>query len=153
MEANSDFVAAIAATDFAPRYYDLCRRHPPRFDIPACKAPANEVLRVARLAGAAVRLAGSSRSFGFELPGDQAASEFIFVIQGRTTVEVGFAFPFQGGEVASTFAILASDVSVMRGEPLLNPPYPRPEFHSLEELATVLDEVYSLGCLLLAVCT
>jgi hypothetical protein len=150
VEANREFLATIAATDFAPRYYELCRLHPLQLDAPACKAPAADVLRVARLAGPATKLPGPGRPFGFELPGGPCAGELVFVIQGRTTVEAHFAVPFRGGQAASTFAVLALDVRGLRGEPPPSPPYPRPEFHSLEELAAVLAEVYSLGCLVAA---
>ena len=151
MEVNPDFLAAVAATDYAPRYYELCRQHPLRLDAPACKAPAADVLRVARAAGPANRLPGPGRPFGFELPGEPPAGELVFVIQGRTTVETHFAVPFRSVQVAGTFAILALDVLGLRGEPPPSPPYPRPEFHSLEELAEVLAEVYRLGCLVAAV--
>jgi hypothetical protein len=49
------FLAAVAATDFAPRYYELCRRHPLRLDVAACKAPAADILRAARGAGPATK--------------------------------------------------------------------------------------------------
>jgi len=79
------------------------------------------------------------------LPGGPAAGEFVVVIQGRTTVEAHFAVPFRGGQAASTLAVLASDVRRVRSEPPHEPPYPRPEFHSLEELAAVLAEVVQSG--------
>lgn len=150
MEDTPDFLAAIAATDFAPRYYELCRQHPLRLGVPACKAPAADLLRVARMAGPATKMPGPGRPFGFGLPGGPAAGEFVFVIQGRTTVEAHFAVPFRGGQAANTFAVLASDVRRLQGEPPHDPPYPRPEFHTLEELAGVLAEVYRLGCLVAA---
>ncbi len=149
--SNLDFLAAVAGTDFAPRYYKLCRRNPLRLDVPACKAPAADVLRAARAAGPANKLPGPGRPFGFELPGGMAASELTFVLQNRTTIETHFVVPFRGGLEKSTFAILALDVTRIRGEQPPAPPYPRPEFHTLEELAAILAEVYALGCMLIGI--
>jgi hypothetical protein len=42
-------------------------------------------------------------------------------------------------------------VAVTEFAPPPSPPYPRPEYHTLVELAAVLAEVYSLGCLLITV--
>ncbi len=151
MGTDPDFLAAVAVTEFAPRYYELCRRHPLRLDVPACKAPAADVLRAARAAGPATRLPGPGRPFGFELPGGPGAGKLTFVLQSRTTVETHFAVPFHGSQVSSTFAGLALDVTRIRGEQPPSPTYPRPEFHTLVELAAVLAEVYSLGCLLITV--
>lgn len=151
MGNSPEFLAAVAAMDFAPRYYELCRRHPLRLDAPACKAPAADVLRAARAAGPATKFSGPGRAFAFELPGGPAAGELTFVVQGRTTIEAHFAVPYRGVEESSTFAILALDTSGIRGEQPPIPAYPRPEFHTLEELEAILAEVYSLGCLLVSV--
>ncbi len=149
MQINPDFLAAVALTDFAPRYYELCRRYPLRLDVPPCKAPAADVLRAARAAGPATKLPGPGRPFGFELPGGLTDSKLTFVLQSRTTVGTHFAVPFRGAQAASNFAILALDATRIRGEQPPTPPYPRPEFHTLAELTAILAEVYSLGCLLL----
>ena len=101
--------------------------------------------------GPATKLPGPGRPFGFELPGGLTDSELTFVIQNRTTVETHFAVPFRGAQAASTFAILALDATRIRGEQPPTPPYPRPQFHTLDELAAILAEVYSLGCLLVTV--
>src|SRR4051794_8817930 len=71
---SPEFLAAVAATDFAPRYYELCRRHPLRLDTPACNAPAADILRAARAAGPATKFSGPGRAFGFEWPGGPAAA-------------------------------------------------------------------------------
>jgi len=148
MEFDPNFLEAVAATGFARQYAQLCSQHPLRLDMSPCRAPASHVLRVARPIGPVEKLPGPARAFRFELPWDRPGSNLEFIIQGGTTVEVGFSVWFRGFQVLGTFAILALAVVKSQGGEAPNPPCPRPEFHSIEELGQVLAGVYRLGCLL-----
>ena len=94
--------------------------------------------------GPVKKLKGPGRVFAFRLP-KHPSDTLNFLIQGRAIVDVHFGRDFDGELFASTFAIMALDVLKTRDEQRPEPPYPRPSFHSLEELSQVLNEIYSLA--------
>lgn len=60
------------------------------------------------------------------------------IIQQRTTVETHFSIPPEEAALTGTLAILCKEILENSGEPAHSPLYPRPTFHSEEELISIL---------------
>jgi hypothetical protein len=138
----SDFLALLRSTDFADAYYDLCRRFPLRLDLPTCKAPAPQVVKIGRNAGALKRVKGPVRGFEF-IETFSANGHLAFAIQAHgTSIEVFWERDFRSQRLGDTFAALAHELKTMEGEAAIpNPPCSRPDFHSLDELQEILTDI------------
>ena len=75
------------------------------------------------------------------MPDDASLS---FIIQGRGFVETSFSLRFGDGEAHGTFATLCNAATVYGNAPAPRPPYPRPEFRSIEELLEIFERLSDL---------
>ncbi len=71
-------------------------------------------------------------------------SSLNFIIQGHSSVEASFSFRYENGEVRGTFATLCNATMAHGNVPARKPPYPRPEFRSIEELLKILERLSDL---------
>jgi hypothetical protein len=103
------------------------------------------VLRITQSIGALKKLKGPGRGFEFteRFP---AEGHLSFLIQAHgTSTEVFWERDFRGARLGNNFAVLACDLKEDGGGPIPNPPYPRPTFHSLDELQMILSEIMRLA--------
>lgn len=142
MNFNPDFLAAVADSDVCGSYYDLCREHPLRIGAPIEKAPATAVLKAAAGRISLRKLSGPGTVF--QLGGLPEGVSLNFIVQSRTTVETDFTVPFKGAQEGGTFAIVCNAALAHTRKSVPNPPYPRPESHSLEELLAIFQSFDAL---------
>ncbi len=107
-------------------------------NVPLAKAPAPAVLRASAGKVQLTKLGGPGTVF--QLDGLPDHISLNFIVQGRSSVETDFSVPFGGEIQRGTFAILCNAVTAASGA-APNPPYPRPDFRSLEELVTIFGEL------------
>ncbi|MGV7185318.1 hypothetical protein [Xanthomonas axonopodis] len=142
MTFPSSFLSAVSKSGICAANYSLCREHPLRLDIPLAKAPASAVLKVATGQVSLTKLGGPGTVFQLNGLPDEVSLNFI--IQGRSSVETDFAVPFGNEVQRGTFASLCNAATVAAGLAAPNPPYPRPDFRSIEELVTILSKFEAL---------
>lgn len=142
MEYTSDFLAAVAASDIGPAYYALCREHPIRLDASPVKASSKDILKVASGRVAIENLQG--RGTGFSLGALPDGVSLNFILQGRCTVETDFVVPFDTNPQSGTFATLCRAASIFHGGGHASPPYPRPNFYSIDELLDIFEKFDAL---------
>ena len=148
-ETEKQFYSAVGATDFAQRYYALCCKYPLRDQSP-CKLPTKQVRRVLVASGCDPS-AWNSTSRAYEQVQTSGARTLSngFRVHGRTTVEFDFCVEgLSDDRVGGSFAAVARHATLCKGGPVPDPPYPRPEFHSTEELEIIITECMALGDLL-----
>jgi hypothetical protein len=133
---STAFLAAVNESGICTAYYSLCQDHPLRPNAPLAKTPASAVLKAAAPQVLLTKLGGPGSVFRLDGLPDKMSLNFI--IQGRSSVETDFSVPFGDFVQRGTFAILCNAATVAAGLPAPNPPYPRPEFRSMEELVTIL---------------
>jgi hypothetical protein len=141
------FVDALAATDFAARYYHLCTRFPQRQGDPG-RCTKKDVLALLAELGRVPTQEGKGKAFEFEHPAGNWKTFFGFILQGRELVEFWCSFEKDGEKVGGNFTVLAREVGQMNGLPLPEPPYPRPIFRSVVELRDILAELFKLADLI-----
>ena len=142
MNFAPEFLALVSNSDVCSSYYALCREHPLRLDVPLAKAPWKDILQAAAGRVPLTRLRDPGRVFQLGgLPHDVSLN---FIIQGGGTVETDLVVPWRGTPQRGTFAILCNQATGYSGNPLPDPPYPRPEFHSLDELLIVVQRFDTL---------
>ncbi len=142
MNFAPEFLAFVSNSDVCSEYYALCREHPLRIDVPLAKAPWREILRAAAGRVPLTKLGGPGTVV--RLGGLPEGVSLDFIIQGRSTVDTIFDVPWRGQSECGRFAILCNLSTECSGNPLPDPPYPRPEFHSLDELLTILQRFDTL---------
>lgn len=136
------FLAAVSESGICTAYYSLCGEYPLRLNVPLVKAPASAVLKAAAGQVSLAKLVGPGTVFRLDGLPDRVSLNFI--IQGRSSVETDFAVPFGDGAQRGTFAILCNAATVAAGLAVPNPPYPRPDFRSIEELVAILSKFEAL---------
>jgi hypothetical protein len=139
MTFPDEFLSAVALSEVCTSYYGLCRVHPLRTGAPKAQAPAKEVIKAAAGRVPISKLSGPGSVY--RLGGLPAGTSLAFILQGRCTVETDFTVLFRGAQQRGTFAILCKDASAYGGQALATPPYPRPNFYSLEELLGIFHEL------------
>ena len=139
------------ATEFADRYYDLCRDYPIR-DLSPCKLPAKEVRQILSEIGRDESGWHSSvRAFEHEQTFGSLTVTIGFRIHGRTSVDFDFCAEYASDDrIGNSFAGIAHNSAVAAGHPKPDPPFPRPEFHTPDEFRRILTEAFALGDLLIA---
>jgi|APAra7269097289_1048552.scaffolds.fasta_scaffold07918_1 hypothetical protein len=142
MDYSPDFLSAVAESGICSAYYSLCRDHPLRLDEPLAKAPGAEILRVANGTLQLKSLAGPGTVL--QLVGLPEHISLNFIVQGRSSVETDFSVRFGDVIERGTFAVLCNVATTSTGGPVSNPPYPRPNFHSLEELIKIMCRLDTL---------
>jgi hypothetical protein len=144
------FYAALRETDFSERYYALCNRYPIR-DIPLFPLSAGTVAKLLVEIGRTAKRDSRDRSYNCEYTLQRGSCHFGFVIQNKAIVEFWFWLEASGRRIGSNYAVLACESAKLKRATVPEPPYPRPEFHSLEELRLILTECFDLadGLLLL----
>lgn len=142
MSLTPDFLAVILSSGICPAYYELCKQHPLRAGTPAAQASAKAILKAAAGRVSLTQAAGASSVF--ELGALPKGVSLNFIVQGRTAVETDFAIRIGVNDVCCTFAVACHDAAKAAGLPTPDPPYPRPEFHSLEELIGIFEQLDGL---------
>jgi hypothetical protein len=123
-------------------YYDLCHAHPPRPEVVPIRATARDVLKMAEGRLSISKQSGHGTTFQVgDMPN---GSSLNFIIHGYSAVEASFSLLFEKGEVRGTFATLCNAATAYGNAPAHNPPYPRPEFRSIEELLETLEHLSDL---------
>ena len=137
MNFAPEFLSAVAASNICSSYYDLCNKHPLRIDAPPAKSPFKEVLKAAVGRVQLTKLSGPGTVYQLDGLPDGVALNFI--VQGRSTVETDFVVPYKETKEGGTFAILCNAALAHSGQALPTPPYPRPQFCSLDELLVIFQ--------------
>ena len=138
MTLMSEFLATVAASDICRSYYALCHEHPLRPEMAKENAAAKQVLDAAAGLVPLEKLRGPGSAYRLlSLPNGISLN---FIIQGRSAIETDFTVPFSGTCQRGTFAILCNAASTINGGPAPRPPYPRPTFHSLDELIAIFRQ-------------
>jgi len=144
------FYAAIGRTNFPERYYDLCSRFPVR-DAPLYPLKSGEVKELLSALGQVARRDRRDNSYSSEHPIGRAMCHVGFVIQRSAMVEFWFWLEEGDRRIGSNFAVLAHQAVQTRSEPPARTVYPRPEFHSEDELRVILAECFNLANELVAI--
>jgi len=72
-----------------------------------------------------------------------------FVVRDdRMSFEIWFTLETPQGEIGSNYAVIAHESAKLAGKTVPNPPYPRPEFHSQDELRLILADCFGLSDIL-----
>jgi hypothetical protein len=130
------FLRAAADCGIHSSYYALCDNHPLRPSLPSISISSKNLLEATSGAVPLEKLRGPGSVYKLLALPDGIALNLI--IQQRTTVETHFNI--SSGETirTGTFAILCKQILESNDEPVRSPPYPRPTFHSIEELIDIL---------------
>jgi hypothetical protein len=118
-------VTALARTEFAPRYYQLCDRFPSRAGDPG-RCTKRDVLAILAGLGRTPTAELRGRAFDFEWAADGRAASCGFILQHREVVEFWCNLDRPGVRVGDTLAVLARGAAEAAGQPARDPPYPRP---------------------------
>lgn len=146
--SSQQFLEAVAATDFAARYYALCARFPGIGYHPvACTK--KDVTRILAEIGRPPRWDGRDRSYSFPMASDEWTGGAGFVLQRRTTVEFWFVVRRGDECVGSHYSSIAhSATELVDPSKIPTPPYPRPKYTSQEDLKEILSACFALSDLL-----
>jgi hypothetical protein len=139
MAFSQDFLAAVG---ICATYYSLCREHPLRLDVPLAKAPATAVLKASAGHVSLTRLGGPGSVF--QLNGLPDGTALNLIVQGRSSIETDFSVPFGSDNHRGTLAILCNAATIAGGTAVPNPPYPRPDFRSVDELVAIFGKLEAL---------
>ena len=133
----------IESFGLADKYYDICRQHPLRIGEPIEKMPFKEVLKAAEGKVDIKKLKGPGTCY--EAQGLPESILLRFIVQSRTTVETHFELSSVKKEYVASFATMCFAAKEAAGKEKPNPPYPRPEAHSLSELIQVFKQLRDLA--------
>ena len=142
MNFSPGLLSTVWSSRICGAYYDLCSRHPPRPEVVPVRTTTRDILKMAECRLSISKLSGPGSTFQMgDMPDGASLS---FIIQGRSSVETGFSLRFEDGEVRGTFATLCNAAMAYGSAPAPRPPYPRPEFRSIEELLDILERLSDL---------
>ena len=133
----------IESLGLADKYYELCNQHPLRIGEPIEKMPFRDVLKAAEGKIDIIKLKAPGTCYEVqELPESVLLR---FIVQSRTTVETHFELSSAKKEYVASFATMCLAAKEASGKEKPNPPYPRPQAHSLSELIKVFVELRDLA--------
>jgi hypothetical protein len=136
------FVIAVAGSAISDTYYSLCREHPMRPDAPLAKVPAAVVLEAIAGRMSLGKLSGPGSVF--QAKGLPEGLSLNFILQGRSSVETHFSVVSRSDSYTGTFATICHAATVASGAAPPDPPYPRPNFYSADELAAIFVKFEAL---------
>ena len=133
----------IESLGLADKYYELCNQHPLRIGEPIEKMPFRDVLKAAEGKIDIIKLKAPGTCYEVqELPESVLLR---FIVQSRTTVETHFELSSVKKEYVASFATMCLAAKEASAKEKPNPPYPRPQAHSLSELIKVFVELRDLA--------
>lgn len=138
-----DQLQKIESLGLANQYYEICAEHPLRIGEAIEKMPARDVLDTAANKIDITRLKGPGSCY--EVQGLPESVLLRFIIQSRTSIETHFELASVNEEHVGSFATLCLASKESAGKKLPDPPYPRPEAHSLSELIEVFMKLKKLA--------
>lgn len=137
MNFTPDFLSLVTRCGTSARYYEICAEHPFRLEEPPSPARATEIIAAAGGRMHLSKLPGPGTVLQLHdlLPGVALR----FILQGRRSVETDFSIKFGAGIERGTLAVLSHAATLHSGVEPNRPPYPRPEFHSIDELLAIFQ--------------
>ncbi|MGR3909832.1 hypothetical protein Q3A80_22595 [Burkholderia sp. SR8] len=142
MNFTSDFLSLVTQCGTSARYYAICAEHPLRLEEPLSPVRATAIVTAASGRMNLSRLPGPGTVW--QLNGLLPGVMLRFILQGRRSVETDFSIESGAGIERGTLAVLSHAVALYSGAGLHRPPYPRPEFHSIEELLVIFEKLGNL---------
>ena len=141
MDFSRGFLHTLISSGACDAYYSICEQHPLRPGNTRSAFSAAAVLEAAKGVVSVSRLRGPGSVYQLDgLPDGMALN---FILQ-RGGLETDFTVPSAEGTQRGTFAIACHAASVEAGRTPRNPPYPRPEFLSIDELVAIFAKLDSL---------
>lgn len=139
MNFTPNFLSFVTRCRTSARYYEICAEHPLRLDERPSSVRATEIVAAA---GGRMNLSklpgpGTVLQLHEMLPGVMLR----FILQGRRSVETDFSVTFGSGTERGTLAVLSHAAALHSGVEPHRPPYPRPEFHSMDELLAIFQKL------------
>jgi hypothetical protein len=147
---DREFYTAVSASDFSDRYYALCRQFPVR-DISPCLLSNDTISTVLSALGRTTHRDARDNSYGYDQVYKHGKLHVGFIIQKQTMLEYWFWVDQNDQRTGSNYAVIAYEAAKLAGKATPQPPYPRPEFHSVDELQLILAELFDLADELLAI--
>jgi hypothetical protein len=141
---EQDFYIRVGATEFSERYYALCRRYSVR-DVPLCQLSNGIVVDLLSQLGRKVHRDPRDNSFQRDQNIKGGVIHSGFVIQKHSMVEFWFWLDQIGHRIGSNFSVIAYESAKWSGKLMPSPPYPKPEFHSENELRAILSDCFNLA--------
>jgi hypothetical protein len=142
MNFAQGLLSAVAASDICSAYYRLCLEHPIRLDTASANAPAASIVKAATGNLSLKKLVGPGTVL--QLGSLPESVSLNFIVQGCKSVETDFVVPYGNSIQRGTFAILCNAATSFAGDLLPNPPHPRPNFHSMDELIEIFGKFNNL---------
>jgi len=139
-----DVLAALSSIDLDGRYYRLCDAHRYSTD-PRPKYTTAAVRKLLRSLERVPVAETGGRAFEFSAAVGSRTLAAGLIIQGRSVVEFWWSWESPSGPIGDTMAVSAKSVAEHAGRSVPTPPYPRPEFSTVEELEIILRELFSLA--------
>jgi hypothetical protein len=146
MNLKTSLLAAAYSAGVPDKYYGLCTKFPFVDGVPYRKVAAKDVLAAATGHIEISKLSGPGTVF--QLNGLPAGVSLKFIVQSGGTVETHFCITVDDQEAFDTFAGFCKECLEHQGLPPLQPPYPRPECNSAEDLIATFKELRELVLLL-----
>ncbi|WP_423393888.1 hypothetical protein [Burkholderia sp. LMG 21824] len=139
MNFTPDFLSLVTRCGTATRYYAICAEHPLRLEAHLSPVRAAEIVAAARGRMHLSKLPGPGTVL--QLHDLSPGVMLRFILQGRRSVETDFSIQFDAGMERGTLAVLAHAAALHSGAEPHRPPYPRPEFHSTDELLAIFQKL------------
>jgi hypothetical protein len=143
MNFTPRFLSHVSLSGVCARYYEICSEHPSRLDEPLSRVRATEIVTAATGRLSLSKLPGPGTVL--QLDGLLPSVMLRFILQGRCSVETDFSVNFDERVERGTLAVLAHAALLHSGAEALRPPYPRPEFHSIDELLVIFQKLGNLA--------
>lgn len=139
MNFTPDFLSFVTRCGASARYYEICVEHPLRLEERPLAVRAPEIVAAAGGRMNLSKLPGPGTVLQLHelMPGVTLR----FILQGRRSVETDFSVTFGAGTERGTLAVLSHAAALYSGAEPHRPPYPRPEFHSMDELLAIFQKL------------
>ncbi len=141
---DRQFYTAVGSSEFSERYYTLCRRFPARA-IPPCTFGKGTMAELLSQLGRTTQCDARDNSYNYSRGVKRGTLHVGFVVQKQAVLEFWFWIELPDRRLGSNYAVIAYESAKLMGRLLPQPPYPRPEFHSLDELRCILTECFDLA--------
>ncbi|NTZ04288.1 hypothetical protein [Burkholderia metallica] len=139
MTFTPDFLSLVTRCGTVARYYAICAEHPLRLEERPSIVRATEIVAAARDRMSLSKLPGPGTVL--QLHELSPGVMLRFILQGRRSVETDFSIQFGAGMERGTLAVLSHAAALHSGAEPHRPPYPRPEFHSADELLVIFQKL------------
>lgn len=146
MDFSPEFLSLAMQSGACAHYYAICAEHPMRLGEGFSPAKASEIIKAAKGRMNLSKLAGPGTVL--QLNELRQGAMLRFLLQGRCCVETDFSVTFNSSIQRGTLAVLCHAALLQAGAEAHSPPYPRPEFHSMDELFEVFQKLGELAIVL-----